>query len=83
MNQFLQPYYNKRTDKYGGSMENRARFALEVSEATKKAVGDECAVGYRYSVDTMDGPDGLEVWEDGIQASSSSMREKACATSGT
>ena len=26
MNQFLQPYYNKRTDKYGGSFENRARF---------------------------------------------------------
>ena len=27
--QFLNPYYNKRTDKYGGSIENRARFGLK------------------------------------------------------
>ena len=78
MNQFFQPYYNKRTDRYGGSFENRARFALEVAEATKKAIGDTCAVGYRYAVDTMDGPEGLEVWDEGIRFIELHDREGLC-----
>ena len=65
--QFFQPYYNKRQDKYGGSFENRARFWLECMEAMKKAVGDDCAVGNRFSVDTLEGPDGIEVGDEGVK----------------
>jgi 2,4-dienoyl-CoA reductase-like NADH-dependent reductase (Old Yellow Enzyme family) len=40
LNQFLSPVTNKRKDKYGGSLENRMRFPLEVVEAVRKAIGD-------------------------------------------
>ncbi|PIL29743.1 hypothetical protein GSI_08182 [Ganoderma sinense ZZ0214-1] len=40
VDQFLQDVSNKRTDEYGGSIENRARFALEVMDAIVKAVGE-------------------------------------------
>jgi NADPH2 dehydrogenase len=39
--QFLEDVSNNRTDEYGGSIENRARFALEVVEAVSKAIGVE------------------------------------------
>lgn len=39
IDQFLQDLSNKRTDEYGGSIENRARFALEVMDAVVAAVG--------------------------------------------
>lgn len=39
IDQFLQDVSNTRTDEYGGSIENRARFALEVTEAVVAAVG--------------------------------------------
>ena len=42
--QFLTPYYNHRTDEYGGSFENRARFWRETIELVKEAVGDDCAI---------------------------------------
>ena len=42
--QFLTPYYNKRTDEYGGSLENRARFWRETIEQVKEAVGDDTAI---------------------------------------
>lgn len=38
--QFLSPWANKRTDEYGGSLENRMRFVLEVIEAMKEEIGD-------------------------------------------
>ncbi|MBT3626490.1 MAG: FAD-dependent oxidoreductase [Rhodospirillaceae bacterium] len=78
INQFLQPYYNKRSDGYGGSFENRARFGLEVFAALKKAVGDDCAIGNRYAVDTMDGADGLEVWDEGIKFIELCSKEGLC-----
>jgi NADPH2 dehydrogenase len=46
--QFLQTNTNERTDSYGGSVENRARFVLEVTEAVVKAVGAN-KVGIRFS----------------------------------
>ena len=46
--QFLQTNTNKRTDSYGGSVENRARFVLEITEAVVKAVGAN-KVGIRLS----------------------------------
>ncbi|CCD22193.1 alkene reductase NDAI_0A00330 [Naumovozyma dairenensis CBS 421] len=48
LNQFLDPISNHRTDEYGGSIENRARFALEVVDALIEAVGHE-RVGIRLS----------------------------------
>ncbi len=49
--QFLSPATNRRTDAYGGSLENRCRFGLEVYEAIRKAVGDDFLVGFRFIVD--------------------------------
>ena len=40
--QFLSPFYNRRTDEYGGSLENRARFWLELLELTREAVDGGC-----------------------------------------
>ncbi|KAF8269628.1 hypothetical protein EI94DRAFT_1724892 [Lactarius quietus] len=48
LDQFLQAVSNKRTDEYGGSVENRLRFALEVTDAVVKAVGAN-RVGIRLS----------------------------------
>jgi len=49
--QFLSPRTNKRTDRYGGSLENRMRFALELMRAVKEAVGPGFPVGYRFQAD--------------------------------
>ena len=46
--QFLNPNVNDRTDQYGGSMENRVRFAVEVAEAVSAAIGQD-KVGIRLS----------------------------------
>ncbi|CCC69709.1 hypothetical protein NCAS_0D01280 [Naumovozyma castellii] len=48
LNQFLDPISNKRTDEYGGSIENRARFTLEVVDALVDAIGED-KVGVRLS----------------------------------
>lgn len=50
LDQFTLPYVNKRTDEYGGSMENRYRFPIEIVEAIKKACGKDFPVSLRYSV---------------------------------
>ena len=44
LSQFLSPYFNKRTDEYGGSLENRARLVYEVLDAVREAVGQEYPV---------------------------------------
>lgn len=44
LSQFLSPYYNRRTDEYGGSTENRARAAIEVLRAVRQAVGKDFPV---------------------------------------
>ena len=51
--QFLSPYTNKRTDGYGGSLENRAKFAIQVLTAIRKKVGNKLALEYRISADEM------------------------------
>ncbi|GCE99557.1 NADPH dehydrogenase [Zygosaccharomyces mellis] len=48
LNQFLDPLSNKRTDEYGGSIENRSRFTLEVVDAITEAIGAS-KVGIRLS----------------------------------
>ena len=65
---FLMKYFNKRTDEYGGSFENRARFALETLEMIREAVGESCAVACRFAADTLHGTDqGIRVEEEGAQ----------------
>jgi dimethylamine/trimethylamine dehydrogenase len=63
---FLTPRYNRRTDEYGGSFENRTRFARETVARVRAAVGDDCAVGIRFCVDTLPEPYGFGA--DGISA---------------
>ena len=59
--QFLSPRTNHRTDEYGGSLENRQRFALGVLKKVKDTVGN-FPVGYRFLADEWL-PDGLHVEE--------------------
>lgn len=50
MDQFTTKYTNHRTDEYGGSFENRYRFAVEVVKAIKKECGEDYPVMLRYSI---------------------------------
>jgi 2,4-dienoyl-CoA reductase-like NADH-dependent reductase (Old Yellow Enzyme family)/thioredoxin reductase len=47
--QFLSPLYNHRTDRWGGSYENRLRFPLEALHRIREAIGDEPFLGYRIN----------------------------------
>lgn len=53
INQFFSPLFNKRTDKYGGSLEKRITFAIEVLDAVRKSVGPDFVVGIRISADEL------------------------------
>ncbi len=64
LNQFVSPISNKRTDKYGGSAENRARFPAMVLKRVKDAVGKDLAVLAKINVD--DGVRGGATAEDAI-----------------
>ena len=64
--QFVSPRTNKRTDAYGGSLENRIRFPLEVLNEVKDLVGD-FPVGYRFLADEWL-PDGLNLKESKVLA---------------
>ena len=57
LNQFFSPYFNKRTDEYGGSLENRCRLAVEVLKAVREAVGPFFPIEFRLS--------GSELFEGG------------------
>lgn len=57
INQFLSPYFNKREDEYGGSLENRCRFAIEVLKSVREAVGPDFPIEFRLS--------GSELFEGG------------------
>ncbi len=61
--QFLSPQSNRRTDGYGGSLANRARFPLEVLAAVRRVVGPDYPVGYRMSA--------AEYVEGGLEADES------------
>lgn len=49
--QFVSPRLNHRSDSYGGSLENRMRFPLEVVETVKQFVGNDFPIGYRFLAD--------------------------------
>ncbi len=52
LDQFAIEFFNKRTDEYGGSFENRYRFAAEIVKAIKESCGDDFPVSLRYSVES-------------------------------
>lgn len=52
LDQFTLKYVNNRTDEYGGSFENRYRFAVEIVKEIKKVCGDDFPVSLRYSVES-------------------------------
>lgn len=49
LEQFASPYFNKRTDKWGGSLENRMRFSMLVIEKVREAVGPNFPIEFRMS----------------------------------
>ncbi len=51
--QFLSPYFNRRTDQYGGSLENRMRFLRESLDIARRAAGPKMAVGIRLNCDEL------------------------------
>lgn len=51
IDQFLSPIWNKRTDEYGGSAENRARFAVEIVQAVRNTVGHDMPILFRIALD--------------------------------
>lgn len=57
INQFLSPYFNHRTDEYGGNLENRVRFAREVLQSVRNAVGPGFPIEFRMS--------GSELFDEG------------------
>jgi len=62
---FLSPYSNKRIDQYGGSKENRERFAMEIISCIKEAIGEDFPLIYRFTGDEfIDGGRTLEDNQD-------------------
>src|SRR5699024_186299 len=64
--QFLSPLTNQRTDGFGGSLENRCRFALMVHEAIREVIGDNFLVGIRMVID--EDSDGGMHFDECVQA---------------
>jgi 2,4-dienoyl-CoA reductase-like NADH-dependent reductase (Old Yellow Enzyme family)/NADPH-dependent 2,4-dienoyl-CoA reductase/sulfur reductase-like enzyme len=65
LNQFISPRFNFRTDEYGGSMENRARFAVRLCDRIKEVCGKDFLIEYRLSgSERIEG--GMTI-EDGIE----------------
>ncbi len=64
LDQFMSPFTNALPAPYGGSLENRARFAMEVLAACRKRVGDKFLLGMRYTADEVE-PGGIDA-EEGI-----------------
>ena len=62
---FISRRTNRRTDEYGGSLENRVRFLRELIADTKDAVGDRCGVVVRLAVDQLLGPGGITAEAEG------------------
>lgn len=67
LNQFMSAYSNKRTDEYGGTLENRTRFAVEVIKNIKQKVGNDFPLSYRISANEYV-PEGLTIDDTVIAA---------------
>ena len=51
LSEFMSPHLNNRKDKYGGRLEHRARFTIEVIEGIRKACGPDFQIGWRLSIE--------------------------------
>lgn len=60
--QFSSPLYNRRSDEYGGKLENRARFAMEILDGIRKKCGEDFVIEFRVSADEMH-PEGMHFEE--------------------
>ena len=67
LHQFLSPLYNKRDDEYGGSFDNRLRFAREVIQEVRNRTGEDWAIGIRVSLSDFI-PGALDI-EDAVRIS--------------
>lgn len=67
VNQFLSPFYNRRTDIWGGTLNNRARLAVRIIGDIKKRLGPSFTVGIRFSADEFIS-DGLVIEESRLLA---------------
>lgn len=74
VHQFLSPITNKRSDEYGGSLENRARFLLEIVQAIRAEVGEQLPLFVRFSA--------TDYREDGWDLEQTSTVAKWCADLG-
>lgn len=72
--QFLSPAVNKRDDEYGGSLENRLRFPLQIIKAVRQGLGDKLVLGVRITGD--------EFFESGLDRDECLSIGKAFAASG-
>ena len=59
ISQFLSPYTNQRTDRFGGSFEGRLEFVKEIIEGIQKECGKEFPIGIRLTVDELLAPNGV------------------------
>lgn len=73
LHQFVSPYTNKRTDKYGGNLENRMRLPLEIIRGIRKKCGPDFVVGYELVVDEL--LQGGITYEDSIPFAKALERE--------
>ena len=73
--QFITPFYNSRKDDYGGNIQNRLRFPIEVLSKVLDAVGHDMAVTVKYS--QTDGKEGGNTITDGIEIAKSLERAGA------
>lgn len=71
---FMSPFTNTRTDRYGGSWENRLRFPAETIAAIRQAVGPDYPIFVRVSADELFGPDGVTL-EDTVKHTVPIMEE--------
>lgn len=58
---FLTPLFNRRSDRYGGSFENRTRFLIEIVRALKARAGGRLAIGVKFNGDDFIGEDGWTI----------------------
>jgi 2,4-dienoyl-CoA reductase-like NADH-dependent reductase (Old Yellow Enzyme family)/thioredoxin reductase len=81
--QFFSPYTNNRTDEYGGSFENRMRFAVEILHGIQAACGKDYPVTFRISADEMLDMVGVTEphirWQDGVEISKALEKAGASA----
>ncbi|MBV9523173.1 MAG: FAD-dependent oxidoreductase [Alphaproteobacteria bacterium] len=63
----LSRHFNRRTDRYGGSFEGRARFWSEALETIRAAGAGQCAIATRIAIDDLSGPWGIELHDEGLR----------------